>query len=110
MSDEGTGGDLRTTGRTSLSNDTLALIGGAMPDQPVLYFQAAGAQTPTPFGDGLRCVAGPFVRLGIRLNVNGSSSFPGPVLLARDVQLHERPDGRLGTVTEDAGVLVLRRS
>lgn len=75
---QGGGGTLRTEGRASLSEDTLVLIGAAMPDQPVLYFQASSAHAPLAFGDGLNCTGGPFVRLETRFNSGGASSFPGP--------------------------------
>lgn len=74
----GTGGALRTSGRASLSDDTLVLQGSAMPNQPVMYFQGASSIPATPFGDGLRCVGQPIVRLGTKQNSGGASSFPGP--------------------------------
>lgn len=75
---QGVGARLRAEGSASLSGDTLTLRGSAMPNQPVLYFQAAGSQPAAPFGDGLLCAAQPFVRLGTEINSGGASSYPGP--------------------------------
>lgn len=74
------GGDaarLRASGTSSLSNDTIVLNGSGMPIQPVLFFQAMDSRPPAPFGDGMLCTRGPFVRLGIEVNSDGSSSYPG---------------------------------
>jgi hypothetical protein len=50
-----------------------------MPNSSALYYQGAniafgGAGFAT--GDGVKCLAGPFVRLRSKLNVNGASSYP----------------------------------
>ena len=53
------------------------LTGSGMPNGPALYFQ--GTNQPglgVAFGDGLRCTVGTIVRLGIKTNVGGTSSFP----------------------------------
>jgi hypothetical protein len=73
----GTGGVLRAHGRATLSGDTMSLDGSAMTNSAVLYVQGAHSSSGVPFGDGIKCTAGPFVRLGTRTNVGGASSFPG---------------------------------
>jgi hypothetical protein len=77
----GTGGKLVTGGIARITNDTFQVEGSRMPNSSTLYFQgttqvASGAGAV--FGDGLRCTAGSVVRLGIKTNTNGSSSYPGP--------------------------------
>ncbi|MBL8859579.1 MAG: hypothetical protein JNL28_13815 [Planctomycetes bacterium] len=76
----GFGARLHATGVASLSNDTMQLVGTQMPDAPVLYFQGtnqllngAGAF----FGDGLFCAGGSIIRLGLKFNLGGTSTFPG---------------------------------
>ena len=76
----GMGGTMRAHGRASLSDDTLVLEGGSMPITTCLYYQgqnlvAGGAGVV--FGDGVKCTAGPFVRLGNKFNPDGSSTYPG---------------------------------
>jgi hypothetical protein len=75
----GSGGKLQGSGIASVSNDTLTLHGSGMPNSSALYFQgtaqlAGGAGVV--FGDGLRCVGGSIIRLGIQTNSGGSSQFP----------------------------------
>jgi hypothetical protein len=75
----GQGARLQATGLPSLSADTLQLSGANMPDSTALYFQGTAQQSGgvgVVFGDGLRCAAGTVVRLGTKLNVAGSSSYP----------------------------------
>jgi hypothetical protein len=79
LSSFGAGATLRAVGEPSLGGDTLVLHGANMPSSAVLYFQGVGSvagAAGTPFGDGLRCVSGPFVRLATKVNANGQSSFP----------------------------------
>jgi hypothetical protein len=52
-----------------------------MTNGTALYFQGstlAGGGFGVPFHDGLRCVSGPVLRLGIRANFGGTSSVPEP--------------------------------
>jgi plastocyanin len=75
----GSGGTLTATGTPSVSADSVVLAGGAMPDSSALYFQgttqvAAGAGGA--FGDGLRCAGGSVVRLGLKTNAGGASTWP----------------------------------
>jgi hypothetical protein len=74
------GAVLDASGNASLSADTLVLAGAGMPNAPVLYFQGT-SQAGTGgggvvFGDGLRCVAGSVLRLGVHVNAGGSSQYP----------------------------------
>jgi hypothetical protein len=48
------------------------------PSSPCLYFQGTGTINGglgAAFGDGLRCLAGTIVRLGIRMNQSGASGY-----------------------------------
>jgi hypothetical protein len=73
------GAHLGALGNPSVSADTYQLIGTGMPDAPCLYFQGTGliaGGSGAVFGDGLRCVGGTVVRLGIKTNVTSFSSYP----------------------------------
>jgi len=72
------GARLIASGTPSLSGDTMQLAGSGMPSTATaLYFQAlAPAASPTAFGDGLLCVQGAQLRLGVRAQVGGASTFP----------------------------------
>jgi hypothetical protein len=65
------------SGTASVSADTAVLTGlGMPPGSPVLYFQGT-TRVASVFGDGLRCVGGMTVRLGIKFNDGvGMSSYP----------------------------------
>jgi hypothetical protein len=68
---------LSIAGTPSFNNDTLQLQGSGMPDGPALYFQGdAFNYGSIAFGDGLLCVTGSIVRLGIKFNLGGASSYP----------------------------------
>jgi len=74
------GGRLRLAGNPSVANDTVVLGGADMKDGPCLYFQGTATLNlglGSVLGDGLRCAAGSVIRLGIRVNVAGSSRYPG---------------------------------
>ncbi len=75
----GVGGALTYTGTSSLSNDTVILLGSRMPDANALYFQGTTQQSGgagTAFGDGKRCAGGTTIRLKTVLNVGGASQYP----------------------------------
>ncbi len=76
---QGTGARLVALGQASVSQDTLTLEGTEMPaNASALYFQgtqAAGTGTGVPFGDGLLCVGGARIRLGVRVCVLGASRY-----------------------------------
>src|SRR5207244_1951791 len=75
----GLAGSLRVHGQASLSHDSVVLEGGGMPNSSALYFQAgnvANGGQGVVFGDGVKCTAGPFVRLGTKTNASNASSYP----------------------------------
>jgi hypothetical protein len=73
----GDAGHLFAHGTASVTNDTLSLVGSAMPDSSALYFQGTTALgLGTLFGDGLRCAGGTIVRLGTKTNAGGASQYP----------------------------------
>jgi len=80
LSSIGSGAKLRATGCSSLSNDTVKLIGTQMPaTAQCLYFQGTtqqGAGAGAVFGDGKRCAGGSVTRLGTKANVAGASQYP----------------------------------
>jgi hypothetical protein len=80
----GLGGKLELAGIGRVSNDTLKMNGSRMPNGgPSLYFEgttsmAGGAGIG--FGDGLLCVNGTIIRLGVKFNTGtGTSTYPGGV-------------------------------
>jgi hypothetical protein len=60
--------------------DTIVLAASGMPLAASSLFLKSDASQPSgiAFGDGLRCVDGAIVRLGLRVNQNGASQYPGP--------------------------------
>ena len=73
------GGNLTATGTASIANDTLILQGSGVPDGPGLYFQGTtqlAGGSGVSFGDGLRCVGGTVIRLGIIGGVGNASTYP----------------------------------
>lgn len=72
----GVGGRLADLGASSVSNDTLELVGTSMPNAFTLYFQGTLAVAGATFGDGLLCASGTLVRLGNAVNVAGTSRYP----------------------------------
>jgi hypothetical protein len=77
------GARLATSGGSTISNDTLALLGTGMPNSACLYFQAT-TQVSLAFGDGLRCAGGTVTRLGAQINAGGASQYPA----AGDAPVH----------------------
>jgi hypothetical protein len=79
MNSTGESGLLLATGGPSVSADTLLLAGYGMPDGPALYIQGStqlSGGSGVVFGDGLLGTGGAIVRLGIRMNISGASTFP----------------------------------
>lgn len=74
------GASLDFSGTPSVSADTFALASsGTPPTAPVLFFQGTAQVNfgfGTSFGDGLSCVSGTMVRLGIKLSSAGSAAYP----------------------------------
>ncbi len=72
------GGNLASSGTSSIGADTLVLLGTGMPSSSALYFQGT-TQISSPFGDGLRCAGGTITRLGTKTNDgSGASQYPVP--------------------------------
>jgi hypothetical protein len=69
------GANLTATGSSSVSADTITLLGSGMPDSTCLYFQGT-TQISAAFGDGLRCAGGTVIRLGTKTNSAGASQYP----------------------------------
>lgn len=80
----GPGAVLRGAGSTSAAADDLVLTtSGLLPGKAALLFAGSGPLNGglgTPFGDGLRCAAGPIKRLGIRVPGSTGTATWGPGL------------------------------
>jgi len=78
MNGSGLGGKLETSGTSSISDDSLTLLGSQLaPSQPGLYFQgnnAVNSGDGNPFGDGLRCAGGGVHRLQVGFADSSGSS------------------------------------
>ncbi len=76
------GAVLVARGDASMGHDTVFLDAfGTPPNATGLFFQGtaqAGAGNGAQFGDGLRCVAGSAIRLGVKTASGGASTYPGP--------------------------------
>lgn len=71
------GGALDVSGTSSITADTLVLSGSGMPNGGALYFEGTSyGYIQTAFGDGLLCVGGGIVRLGVKFNAAGASQYP----------------------------------
>jgi hypothetical protein len=73
------GGNLSTSGSSSILGDSLVLLGTGMPTSSALYFQGTSelnGGAGSVFGDGLRCAGGTIIRLGTKANVAGASQYP----------------------------------
>lgn len=60
-----------------------------MPNSSGLDFQGlnvVAGGVGVPFGDGLTCTAGPFIRLGTKSNVGGASAYPSGADLSISVR------------------------
>jgi hypothetical protein len=77
------GGALRGSGTASIASDTFVLTATGVPNGPGLYFQGsaqAAGGAGIPFGDGLLCVGGAIVRMGVVFASGNTSAFPSGVL------------------------------
>ena len=75
------GGNLTATGNASMAGDTWVLSATGIPNGPGLYFQGTtqlNGGNGNLFGDGLRCVGGSIIRLGIVTGVANASTYPSP--------------------------------
>lgn len=71
---------LNASGGVTLASDTLVLTALNMPNATAIYFQGTApvaAGLGNVLGDGLWCVGGSLVRLAVKANAGGISSFPG---------------------------------
>lgn len=74
----GVGGMLRASGTASVSSDTAFLEASGLPESAAtLFFQGTSStNSGAPFGDGVRCVGGALVRLGLRDCLHGHLQWP----------------------------------
>jgi hypothetical protein len=71
------GAKLTGTGVPSITADTLVLTTtGAPANSPCLYFQGTIGGAGVVFNDGLQCAGGNTIRLGTKISVAGTSSYP----------------------------------
>ncbi len=79
----GVGALMEASGSASVTADDLVLTTTSQPlNQSGLVFMGAGVVGPTPFGDGLRCVGGPFYRFPIRNSGLLGGMVEGPGIVA----------------------------
>jgi len=79
LNGDGVGAELTATGTPSVSNDTLLLhVDGIPNNKPGFFFQGAADAGPGPFGNGTRCIGGPFIRLAKIAGQPGGNSYPPP--------------------------------
>jgi hypothetical protein len=67
---------LSILGGASVSNDSLVFTAIGMPaSASCLFFEGTTAMN-APFGDGVKCVGGGIVRLGLKISVGGAANYP----------------------------------
>lgn len=64
-------------GDASLSADTLTLGAGSVTGPVVLFYQGSLAGSPVILDDGIGCVSGSIVRLGLRPTASNEAHYPG---------------------------------
>jgi hypothetical protein len=75
----GLGASLTASGNAFVSQDTLVLTVSNVPVGHTLYFLEGTVSNPgTTFGDGIRCLGGPFVRVSKVAHSSGHDSIPPP--------------------------------
>ena len=89
------GGRLAASGVASVTpgGDTWLLAGTGIPNGPGLYFQGTtqlGGGAGVTFGDGLRCVGGTVIRLGIVSGVANASTYPSGVTAPNNVPISQK--------------------
>lgn len=73
----GPGAVLTVSGTETITPDTTMLtVTGTPPTTAVLFIQGSTQVSPL-FGDGLRCVGGSVIRLGVEFASGGTASYPG---------------------------------
>lgn len=73
------GGKLRATGVASVCNDTLSLVGTQLTGATAFFFTGSAMEANgmgAAFGDGLRCIANPTIRLGATNYAHFKATFP----------------------------------
>jgi hypothetical protein len=72
-----TGGALLTANGT-LDPDTLVLQASQVPAPALsIFLQGNGVLSPAlPFGDGVRCVGGSLIRIGVKVALRGTATYP----------------------------------
>lgn len=84
------GAGLTAEGRASIGTDTLQLRAVGLPNGPSLFFQGTALVSGgagVAFGDGLRCVAGTVVRLGVVIGADHAASYPSGAVPPNDVPI-----------------------
>ena len=75
----GYGGKLTAEGLADTTNDSFVLVGSQLTNSAALYFQGTSdvnGGNGIPFGDGLLCIGGTIIRLGVKFAVLGTSRYP----------------------------------
>src|SRR4030095_9787922 len=76
----GLGAGLAGSGIAQVSNDTFVLTSSSTPPTATaIFFQGVNQDNGglgTPLFDGLRCVTGSVIRLGVKTSSGGSASYP----------------------------------
>ncbi len=80
----GLGAIMTGSGSATVGSDTLVLsVTQAAANSPGLFFSGPGTIAPSFFGDGLRCVSGPILRLGVVFaDASGSAATNFSISLA----------------------------
>ena len=79
INSSGHGASLTGAGSPLVSHDTVVLTATGIPSGRVAYFLEGAVSTAgNPFGNGTRCIGGPFVRLGKVSHSTGHDTFPAP--------------------------------
>jgi len=76
---DGVGALLTSTGVPSVGNDTFVLHVIDIPNgAPGFFFQGASDGGTNPFGNGTKCIGGPFIRLAKIAGQPGGNQYPPP--------------------------------
>ena len=81
------------TASATLANDTWLLSGTGIPNGPGLYFQGTtqlNGGLGVVFGDGLRCVGGTVIRLGIVAGVSNASTYPSGATPPNNIPISQK--------------------
>jgi hypothetical protein len=88
LNSTGVGGTLDGVGTTSVATDDLVVQAAQLPPYVASLLFAGPTATQTAFGDGLRCIASPVVRIGVQNASAGGQVSWGPGLLATLCTVH----------------------